>query len=288
MSKCFLQIIFLILIGSVSSFSQTNAWNGLVPLRSTRAEVEKLLGAPQENYYPTFKYESKAGRVRIRYSTGKCRGGWKVRIGTVLRIDVDPVSPEGKNPEELKIDKSKFSSPSDDALYQTWTNPEDGLRYHSNAGGRLVSITYLPKRSDNDLRCNGFPPYAPEAQYDAFDRLSFYVGKLNEKQEPRRILDEVTKLFIRLDNKNKESNDKYTGYILIYFDKKLPAAAYRKRVGKIKKHISEITKTSRERVTVIEGGMRTESLLEFYILPANRKPPAPDPTLPSSQFMKKR
>jgi hypothetical protein len=287
MSKRFLQITFLILIGAVSGFGQTNGWNGLVPLRSTRADVEKLLGAARENYYPTFKYESEHGTARVRYSTGKCRGGWNVPIGTVLRIDVDPVSPEGKNLEALKMDKSKFSSAVDDALYQTWTNAEDGLRYHY-AVGSLVTITYLPKRSDNDLRCDGFPPYAPEAQYDAFDRPRFYVAELNEKQDSERILDEVTKFFIRLDNENKASNNEYAGYILIYFDRKLPVAAYRQRAEKIEKRISEITKTSRERVTVIEGGMRSESLLEFYILPANRKPPAPDPTLPSPQFMKKR
>src|SRR5687767_8559712 len=136
MNKRFLQITVLILAGIVSGFGQTNAWNGLVPLRSTRADVEKLLGAAQENSYPTFKYESKLGTVHIRYTTRKCRGGWNVPIGTVLRIDVDPVSLEGKNLEELKIDKNKFSLTMDDTLSQIWTNPEDGLRYHSNAVGR--------------------------------------------------------------------------------------------------------------------------------------------------------
>src|ERR1700720_1961854 len=51
---------------------QSNAWRGLVPLRSTRADVERLLGPPMVLVAGSYSYETKEEKVRVLYSEGSC------------------------------------------------------------------------------------------------------------------------------------------------------------------------------------------------------------------------
>lgn len=284
MNKRFLQITVLILVGIISGFGQTNAWNSIVPLRSTRADVEKLLGAPKEFFYGTFKYDSKDGKVHVDYSTRKCDGAWNVSVDTVLSITVYPASLEGKNLKELKIDESKFSMTADDTFTQTWTNPEEGLQYRSDGRDKFLSITYLPKKSDNDFRCNGFPPFAPEGRHMRYEYTTFYSQKLNRGENINNVCARFGNVLFQLrENWGKD----YKGYAMVYFDNKLPLKQYEKYFAGIKYCVFNQMKFPPERLAIIEGGLREESLIEFYILPTKWKPPAPNPTLPSPQFMRK-
>jgi hypothetical protein len=284
MNKCFLQITVLIIVGIVSGFGQTNAWNGLVPLRSTRADVEKLLGAPKENFFGTFKYESKDGRVEVYYSTQKCDSAWNVPIGTVLRIMVYPNSLQGKNLKELKVDENKFSYTADDAFFQTWTNPEAGLQYYSDGRGDFISVTYLPKKSDNNLRCNGFPPFAPETRHMMYEYVPFYTKKLSRKKN-------LDLLFSRFGNIKWQFlynfKNGYKAYAVVYFDNKRKFNEYKKFLIQIEQSIPKALAFQSGQLTFIEGGLREESRIEFYILPITYTAPAPNPTLPSPQFMRK-
>src|SRR5689334_2141149 len=97
MSKNVLIIIVLIFVNCISGFGQSNAWNGIVPLRSTRSQVEKILGAPKEKtVFGAFKYESKDGQIEIYYSDKKCDAAWNVPVNTVLWFEIYPVSLAGK------------------------------------------------------------------------------------------------------------------------------------------------------------------------------------------------
>lgn len=44
-----LQLTVLILVLTIYSYPQSNSWNGIIPLKSTRNDVEKLLGKPPED-----------------------------------------------------------------------------------------------------------------------------------------------------------------------------------------------------------------------------------------------
>jgi hypothetical protein len=280
-------IIVLILVNSICCFSQNNVWNGLIPLRSTRSQVEKLLGEPKEKtVFGTFIYESKDGQVEISYSDKKCDLAWDVPVDTVLRLELYPVSLAGKSFEELKIDKNSFSVSVDDAFYAKWTNPEEGLQYYFSGGDKeLISISFLPKKSDNNLRCNGFPPFAPEGQHFTFERSLFYNPALEKKESLYENFARAQAFLVNLSNTGDKN--KYKGYVLVYFDNKLPFKDYRKRLDKLRERIFKTWKADPEQITIIEGGMREESLIEFYILPKEWKPPAPTPALPSPQFMRK-
>ena len=274
----------LIILFFLTSFtySQSNSWNDLTPLRSNRLDVEKLLGKPTDDKPYGVRYKTEKETVRVIYTSEKCENGWDVPKDTILRITVYE-SNVGKSFDELKLDKNLFSHTVDDAFYATWTNTDEGVQYYFNGYQQLESITYLPKKSDNDLRCDGFPSFQPEGEHYPFDTFLFYNPKLSKKES-------LYSVFSRLDNfivslKNYKSD--YKGYILVYFDKKLSFNEYQKRLNKLKDFLFKLRKVSPEIVTVIDGGINYESRVELYILPKGWKPPAPDPTYPSPQFMKK-
>jgi hypothetical protein len=74
---------------------QTDGWRGVVPLRSTRKDVERLIG-PTYDATGSF-YKTDQENVSVRYSDGPCVGstGWKVPLDTVLDITITP-QPYGK------------------------------------------------------------------------------------------------------------------------------------------------------------------------------------------------
>jgi hypothetical protein len=104
--------IFLVLnlMLPIANSSTANGWRGIVPLHSTRADVERLLG-PGTNECKCGYYLEDVN-VFFDYSSGDCRGrgsgGWDIQPDTVLRITVYPKP----NPllSSLKIDESKLSS----------------------------------------------------------------------------------------------------------------------------------------------------------------------------------
>src|SRR5258708_21758549 len=74
--------------------SASNAWNGLVPLVSTRADVERLLGTSQMSRGFVYTYETKDDRVDVLYSAGPCALSgvekWNVPSDVVVSMQVNP------------------------------------------------------------------------------------------------------------------------------------------------------------------------------------------------------
>jgi len=209
-----------------------------------------------------------------------CDAGLDVPIDTVLSIEIPP--PDGqvnKSAEELKLDQSKFFVYGDDAYYGTWTDPKSGIqRYFGLMNQTLIWIKYIPTRADNSRRCNGFPPFVPEAYYGALEARSFNNPKADEGMD-----DLVDSLFNVIYRASK-SKGKYKPYVLVYFDEKLPYKVYQKRLRQFRLYADRIVKRAGQPVEIIEAGLNDRSRAVFYILPAEWKPPSPAPSLPSPQF----
>ena len=84
--------MLLCLILSTSAMPNTAGWRGIVPLRSSRRDVERNIGppvSPGDNIY-----NLKDERVRVEYSVLPCRAGWpygwNVPAETVTLIQVFP------------------------------------------------------------------------------------------------------------------------------------------------------------------------------------------------------
>ena len=152
----FLNIIVAIwIVLTVTNCSYGKAWRGIVPLKSTRADVERLLGQPTGDL---FNYNLPDSTVVFRYSNCRCgdackKDDWNVPPDTVILIRVDLKGVVRL--ADLKIDLTNFKK---------WRGDEDvpGSSLYRNAnegfaietgGGYVSALTYMPRAKDNYLRC---------------------------------------------------------------------------------------------------------------------------------------
>lgn len=144
----------------VSSISSMEEWNGIKPLYTTRTDVEKRLGKPNENLYDGCwaVYESTEERVDIDYLCLSCRAGAKlngkdIALDTVLRIIVRPR--KTLNISELNLDLSKFVKSKGHVPGDiSYSNKEAGMGI-GLAFERVRTITYFaPEDIYKQLICN--------------------------------------------------------------------------------------------------------------------------------------
>jgi hypothetical protein len=138
----------------------SNAWRGLVPLTSTRADVERLLGSSRGLIADSYTYETKEEKVRVLYSEGSCKpsleGQWNIPVDTVLSITVFPQTKVLVS--TLRLDERTFSR-GQEAHPENWlyyVSPEKGVMVHAmriNGCEEVMSITYRPTTKDEGLRC---------------------------------------------------------------------------------------------------------------------------------------
>jgi hypothetical protein len=137
-----------------------NAWRGLVPIKSSRADVERLLGSPTGSVAGSYSYETKEEKVRVLYSQGLCEpsleGRWKVPSDTVLSITVFPQTTVLVN--RLRLDNRIYKR-SQEAHPENWVwyvSSETGVMIQAirnNGCEEVMSITYRPATKDEHLRC---------------------------------------------------------------------------------------------------------------------------------------
>ena len=143
-------------IGTLT-FAKESKWRQIVLMRSTRDDVERLLGQPRyEGYYTSFKVED--GMLDVEYYPFDfCTSPdayLKVRRWTVVRMTYEPDNPPTL--AELKLDLKKFrktrESPHVPELI-TYINDKDGVAYTFQADGTLNDVRYFPARRYDALRC---------------------------------------------------------------------------------------------------------------------------------------
>lgn len=149
--------VLIVICFTLSSavWSKAADWRGIVPLRSTRVEVERLLGPPAKREPLQFKYELDNALVYIQFSSGPCRndrvGGWDVPEGVATLVSVFP---NELSFSELKLDTKRYERmdvPETPGVTR-YLNREDGVMY-SVQRGRVEVIFYMPSSKDEQLRC---------------------------------------------------------------------------------------------------------------------------------------
>src|SRR6185436_8614442 len=140
-------------IGTMS-YAKESKWRQIVLLRSTRDDVERLLGRPRyEGYYTSIKVED--GVLSIEYYPfDLCMSHdayLKVPRWTVVEITYEPDNPPTL--ADLKLDLKKFrktrESPHVPELI-TYINDVAGVAYTFQADGTLNDVRYFPaKRFDS-------------------------------------------------------------------------------------------------------------------------------------------
>ena len=146
---CFIAVVS----SSLAVHAQESDWNGILPLQSTRSDVEAKLGKPQESGWYDFPNET----VRFRYSEYGC-GEIEtcyclVPKDTVIEISVNLL--RKRNLKEFNLDLSHFEKEADSHLlvYDYYTSEEIGVTYTVvRESSKVTSITYFPSKKS----CSSF------------------------------------------------------------------------------------------------------------------------------------
>ena len=178
-----LVLLCLALLFLQAGFVLPRGWHGITPLRTTRAQVERLLGSPRMvGSVPTYYVEDETVQLLYsKYSCGDPRNleKWNVPPNTVISIRVIPK--RRLRLADLHFDLSKFRKeripfdfPCD---YSHLVNDEEGLTLSLVSFGKdfVDSYTYGPRASDRPLLC---PDYSAEEESRMRDciPLSFRVS----------------------------------------------------------------------------------------------------------------
>lgn len=144
--------------------TDTNMWRGIRPLVSTRAQVERLLGAPTDSLEQTFMYENGSDKINVLYSRAVCEqteaGRWNVPKDTVLKVKVIPQ--RILLIRALKFDRSKYQRIRE-AHPENWVhyiNLDQGITIDAEIrGGReeVMSLVYEPSSRQKSIRCAVVP-----------------------------------------------------------------------------------------------------------------------------------
>lgn len=155
-----MNIIEIILCVSVFSSisSKVEGWKGIVPLHSTRVEVERLLGPPVKPCKDLCHYDTTTEGVFVRYSGEPCEEGqenrWRVPANTVISLSVNLA--ERQKLSDLKLDRRRFRKTEDPELhgYSTYENESEGISYSVSDEGVVYRIERFGTSKDaKALRC---------------------------------------------------------------------------------------------------------------------------------------
>ena len=139
----------------LSTSTPPNAWKTLVPLRSTRADVEKIFGAASEVNGHRYIYKLKTESVWFTYAKGDCnpQDGWNVPAGTILEINVTPQTTLLAS--DAGFDLSKFvPAKTDDAELAIYTNADYGVTIKTKGSSKaVVGVKYGASSADVPRAC---------------------------------------------------------------------------------------------------------------------------------------
>lgn len=237
---------------------QERGWRGIVPLHSTREDVERLVGRPMMPGGIT--YDLKTERVNVVYSTGSCREGgdeWNVPPGNVIGITVYPQT--RLMLADLMIDLNRFEKFMNPRVGDrvSYSNTEEGIAIVATLNEEVISIQYLPQSKDDHLRCPGFPtrPLSnDELQYFKFDEYA----KLSLADEKARLDNFAVRL---------QKTEKSRGYILAYAGRSTPSRAALARAKRAREYLMKRWRIETRRIEIRFAGKRPKASWELYLVP---------------------
>jgi hypothetical protein len=280
-------IIHLISLLIFTNCTQSNSWQTIIPLRSTRADVEKVLGQPVDDSkaVDAVIYKTDNERIFVLYSTGPCNSkpssGWNVAANTVISLSVDP----NKKPRfsDYNLDESRYEKrPDREVRYLTYyINEQDGIRLVVNTEeGVIKTFEFLPKSEDYKLRCSNYPQMPDQ-----------HPGPLPIK------FDEYSSASLRNERKRLEAFGKRLlnlpatqAFIIAYAGRRARPGEANAIAERAKQYLINRSKVDIARIETIDGGYRDKWAVELYLIPLGVVPPSPKPTvLPSDvQIIKRR
>ena len=152
-----LSLLFtLLLLCCLNDEVFAESWKGIIPLHSTRADVEKILRVKSSGK-GVDEYEVDMETVQIRYTTEPCPPGgggeWDAPVGTVTSIWVFPHNDVLFG--ELGFDTRRFRILGTDVKGEKiYTDDKNGVVIDVNeSNGKVLYFYYYERDDDRQMRC---------------------------------------------------------------------------------------------------------------------------------------
>jgi hypothetical protein len=185
--------------------------------------------------------------------------GWNVTKDTVLQINTTPIDP--KTLIELGIDERTLTrAPAQDTNTKFFVDVRRGVRY-SVQDNYVISMQHTPVSEDNELRCQGFPPFNGGVT-DYMPYASFSGGS-NE-----RILAQLDELAFQL-----AEHLGLKAYIITYAGKSARQNKAKDMGRMAREYLIKKRRISTNRVYAVDGGFRETAEFELYLLSDDMPPP---------------
>jgi hypothetical protein len=271
--------IVICICGVIAAFSVSKAqgWRGIVPLHSTRADVERLIGSPMETNGIT--YDLKSERVNVVYSNGSCKTGkaeWNVPSDTVIGMTIYPQTKLMLS--DLRIDLNNFEKFIDprNPNSVSYSNQQEGIGIVTRSNRTVIVIEYFPAAKDKHLRCRHVSHNQlsnDEMEYYKFDEYAD-ISFTDEKA--------------RLDNfaNYLHQEPKLTGYIIVYAGGQACAGVARANAERAKNYLVNMCGLDSKRIVAIDGEPRKKSVVALYLLPPSVPLPISHPTRSNETIIK--
>lgn len=255
-----LVFIWVLPLLTVVTTNAPKGWRGIVPLHSTRTDVERSLG-PADKPGPISIYKTPNESLYVEYATEPCKGslpGWNVRAGTVLQFTVTSKSEQYLS--DFQLDIGQYTKSHDDAMGTYYTSVREGISYAVSPDGTVESVSYIPSVRDSNLRCRGFPPYNGEVTNN--QRMFDSYGDLSWEDEKAHLDNFAIQL---------QHDPDSIGYIIVYAGRRACIREAKDHALRAKKYVIETRGIRESRIKWIDGGYREE--LTVILQPAPRGAP---------------
>ncbi|MDQ2922551.1 MAG: hypothetical protein M3R52_13185 [Acidobacteriota bacterium] len=225
-------------------------WRGIMPLRSVRADVERLLGPPSQGS-PHGSYYSLRNEIAvIHFQSISCKDscgfGWNVPIGSVISIGVIPKGDHGKEKFDSGVD---FKVENGGAGFVYYTNEHDGLTLEKYKE-RITLIIYSPTEKEAALQC----PSTRECIADFFPKFDEY-GNLSFEDEKARLDNYVIQMKNLLGR----------GALVVVGENRAVRIGLLKRAERAKRYLVQKRGFEAERLLIVDGGYQTSSYTQLHL-----------------------
>ncbi len=267
----------LCVVVSISIVVEAQGWHGIVPLQTTRADVERLLGQPTDpSKEHSLVYHTRNEVALIDYASNPpcgANGGWQVPQGTVVSITVS--SKARLLLSDLQIEEKRYEIVPDAHKPNVvkYINKEEGESIDAFQG-EVLSIRYFPATKYNHLRCPEVRvPLGDERRSYSPHSLDIYHD-LPFKHEKSRLDNFAIALQQYLEIK---------GYIVVYAGRRARIGEAQTRAERAKNYLVNERGIDAGRIVTMDGGYREKLTVELYLVPPGATPPASAPTVDPSQ-----
>jgi len=180
--------LVVILVSAITALAQ--GWRGIVPLHSTRSDVERLVGSPTESNGLT--YSLKTEQVTIYYSTSRCIKGWPYGwdVAPDVVIGITAFQKMKLKVDQLGIDLTSYTkSENAETGRSGYTDKNAGVSIGLKPDGDIDVIEYGPSAKDDYLLCPDAAARKREIERgeSAHLRPSLYYFDLSPKEEMVRL-----------------------------------------------------------------------------------------------------